>query len=215
MALLAIPYNPLVKLGTEAANSTMLNGMAAMFPLPGTPEQRKILAAQIIADQRNRCWQVWHGAEMVGVLLLTDIVAGLDAKAHFVFFDHQLAGRRNLIWNMIGAVFRDSSLNLNRLTIEIPEHLPKLIKFVRKVLSFKIEGEGWAAAHPLGQQVAVAVKPYVQNPAQWLARVGARKEQAFWRSDTQEWVDLILLRLLRSEYEVLRGQRLSESARPS
>lgn len=196
MTLVALPFDPLTQ--TEATAQKLLDGMVAsqnIFPVPGTLEERTVLIASILSDPRNRVWTVWRGADLCGVLLLTDIVPRIDAHCHFVFFDHQLLGRKTLIRNVIGKAFKD--LDLQRLTVEIPEHLTPLIRFVQRRLSFKSEGEALAAAHPLLGKVS----PYVANAAQWAARLGSRKERAFWRADTNEWVDCVRLRLLRSEYE--------------
>ena len=154
-----------------------------------------MLIAATLTDPRNRVWTVWRGSELCGVLVLTDIVPRISARCHFAFCDRQLLGRRQLIWNVMGKAFHD--LDLQRLTVEIPEHLTPLIRFVQKRLSFRAEGEGVAAAHPLLAKVA----PYVSNAPQWAARLGSRSERAFYRTETNEWCDCIRLRLLRNEYE--------------
>ena len=196
MTLVALPFDPLSQ--TEDTAKKLLDGMVAMdnlFPVPGTLEERRILIASVLSDPHNRVWTVWRGADLCGVIVLTHIVPRIDAVGHFAFFDRQLLGRKQLIWNVMGKIFTD--LNLQRLTVEIPEHLTPLIRFVQRRLSFKSEGEGRAAAHPLMAKLS----PYVPNGAQWAARLGSRRERAFYRSDTNEWVDCVRMRLLRSEYE--------------
>src|SRR5439155_296589 len=63
---------------------------------------------------------------------------------------------------------------------------------------FRLEGEEMAEQHPL---VTEKLNPYVPNGPTWVARLGSRRERAFWNSETKQWVDLLRLRLLRSEYE--------------
>ena len=195
--MIALPFDPFAQ--TERTASAILDGMVAMpllFPVPGTPEERRMLIAASLSDPRNRVWTAWRGGDLCGVLMLTSIVPRIDALCHFAFFDRQLLGRKQLIWNVMGKAFED--LDLQRLTVEIPEHLTPLIRFVQKRLSFKGEGEDVAAAHPL---IGTHIAPYVANAAQWAARLGSRRERSFWRADTNEWVDCIRMRLLRSEYE--------------
>lgn len=197
MTLIALPFDPLGQ--TEQTAKTILDGMVALnnlFPIPGTPEERRMLIAASLSDPRNRVWTAWRGGDLCGVLMLTGIVPRIDALCHLVFFDRQLLGRRQLIWNVMGKAFQD--LDLQRLTIEIPEHLTPLIRFAQKRLAFRSEGEQVAAAHPL---IGAHIAPYVANAAQWAARLGSRRERSFWRADTNEWVDCLRLRLLRSEYE--------------
>ena len=197
MTLLAVPFQPFRV--TERTAQILLDGMLSIptiFPIPGTIEERRILIASVLSDPLNRVWLVWNGAELCGVLLLTHIVPKIDAQAHFVFFDRQLLPRRNMIWNLMGKAFQD--LDLQRLSVEIPEHLTPLYKFATRKLRFRLEGEDMAGAHPL---VTEKLAPYISNAPAWAARLGSRRERAFYRSDTDSWIDLIRLRLLRTEYE--------------
>lgn len=196
MTLLAVPLNPL-RLSERTATS-LLDGMLsvpAIFPVPGTVEERRILIASILSDPLNRAWLVWNGGNLTGVLLLTHIIPQVDAQAHFVFFDRTLFGRKALIWNLMGKVFQE--YDLQRLTVEVPEYLTPLYKFVRKKLMFRLEGEGIAEQHPL---VIQKLNPYVPNGPTWVARLGSRRERACWNPETSEWSDLLRLRLLREEY---------------
>ena len=63
----------------------------ALFPLPGSDEQRKFIVAAWLTDTNHLFWEVWHQQHVVGILGLTRIVPGLDALAHFHRAD---AGRR-------------------------------------------------------------------------------------------------------------------------
>lgn len=197
MTLIAVPLNPL-RLNNRTAK-TLLDGMLTIpniFPIPGSIEERRVLIASVLSDPLNRVWLVWNSGALIGCLLLTHVVPRIDALCHFVFFDRLLYGRRTLIWNLMGKVFRE--LNLQRLSVEVPEHLTPLYRFARNKLRFKLEGEDQAGAHPL---VTSKLQPYVKDGVQWVARLGSRRERAFYLSDTNVWVDCIRLRLLRSEYE--------------
>ena len=199
MTLLAVPLQPLNL--SERTATALLDGMLsvpAIFPVPGTVEERRILIASILSDPLNRTWLVWNGGSLTGVLLLTHIIPKVDAQAHFVFFDRTLFGRKALVWNLMGKVFRD--LELQRLTVEVPEYLTPLYKFVRKKLMFRLEGERLAEQHPL---VTDTLKPYVPNGPTWVARLGSRRERACWNPETSEWADALRLRLLRQEYDAI------------
>ena len=214
MTLLAVPLDPLNL--TERTAQALLDGMLsvpAIFPTPGTTEERRVLIASILSDPLNRTWLVWHGGTLTGVLLLTHIIPQVDAQAHFVFFDRTLFGRKGLIWNLMGKVFQE--YDFQRLTVEVPEYLTPLYKFVRKKLMFRLEGEGVAEQHPL---VIKQLNPYVPNGPTWVARLGSRRERACWNPETSEWSDVLRLRLLRSEYaavaEEAHAVRPSESVSP-
>jgi len=213
MTLLAVPFQPLNV--NERTAESLLNGMLsvpAIFPAPGNLEERRVLIASILSDPLNRVWLVWQGGGLVGCLLLTHIVPQVDAQCHFVFFDRTLFGRRTLLWNLMGKVFQE--YDLQRLTVEVPEYLTPLYKFVRKKLMFRLEGEPTASAHPLTEKVKIAVKPYVKDGTEWVARLGSRRERACLNPETQTWTDMIRLRLLRSEYEQeAHASRGTESAR--
>jgi len=213
MTLLAVPFQPLNV--NERTAESLLNGMLsvpAIFPAPGNLDERRILIASILSDPLNRVWLVWQNGGLIGCLLLTHIVPKIDAQCHFVFFDRTLFGRKALLWNLMGKVFHE--YDLQRLTVEVPEYLTPLYKFVRKKLNFRLEGEPTASAHPLTEKVKTAVKPYVKDGTEWVARLGSRRERACLNPETQTWVDMLRLRLLRSEYEEAHVSRTAESASP-
>lgn len=202
MTLLAVPFQPLNV--TERTAQALLDGMLsvpAIFPTPGTTEERRVLIASILSDPLNRTWLVWSSGKLIGALLLSHIVPRVDAQAHFVFFDRVLFGRKALLWNLMGKVFKE--LRLQRLTVEVPEYLTPLYKFVRKKLMFRLEGEGIAEAHPL---ITEKLNPYVPNGPAWVARLGSRRERACLNPETNTWCDMLRLRLLRSEYEQIESE---------
>lgn len=201
MTLIAVPFDPFTQ--SDRSAELILDSLVAMpniFSTPGPPEERRVLIASVISDPLNKAWMVWQGSDLLGMFMLTGIIPMVDAFAHFCFFDRQLFGRRSLLWNAMGKAFHE--LGLQRLTVELPEHLTPIIKFVRNKLSFRYEGETQAGEHPL---IVSKLGPYVAHAGSWAARLGSRREQAYWRADTGEWIDLIRLRLLRSEYDALGG----------
>lgn len=180
-----------------AINETLLTGclhLPNLFPLPISEGERKAAVAAWLTDPNNLFWEVWLKGSLVGILGVTRIVIGLDGLAHLAFFDRQLLGRRQLVLSMVGWAFRE--LRLQRLTVEIPEHLEPLIRFVRVKLGFRYEGETLAALHPEVQRLQ---ERRINGPARWVAKFGARKQHAHW--DGTDWVDLVTLRILKEEFE--------------
>lgn len=186
--------------GDPSKNETILSHCAAManlFPLPASAEERKIIIAHILTNPLNFSWEVWRKSPvaeltLVGILNLTNVTPKLDGLAHFVFFDRHLVGRRPLIQTMLTWCFEQ--LELRRISIEIPEHLEPLIRFARK-LGFRYEGETLASQH------ALPLPKGINNPAQWVARWGSRRERMHC-DETGTFHDVICLRLLREEHGV-------------
>lgn len=196
---LAVPFvfNP----KREAVNEALLAGclhLPNLFPIPMGEMERKTAVACWLTDPNNFFWEVWHKGALVGILGVTRVIPGLDALAHLAFFDRTLLGRRQLVLTMCGWCFRE--LRLQRLTVEIPEHLEPLVRFVRAKLGFRYEGETLASEHP---EVRALTERRINGPARWVAKFGARREHAHW--DGTAWRDLVTLRLLREEYETLTG----------
>ena len=209
MTLLAVPFQPLNI--NERTAQLLLDGMLsvpAIFPTPGTVEERRVLIASILSDPLNRAWLVWNSGTLIGALLLSHIVPKVDAQCHFVFFDRTLFGRKALLWNLMGKVFQE--YDLQRLTVEVPEYLTPLYKFVRKKLNFRLEGEHAAEQHPL---VTEKLSPYVPNGPTWAARLGSRRERACLNPETNTWTDMLRLRLLRTEFEAIAAGEAHERRR--
>src|SRR5437879_13023796 len=79
--------------GGDAKNDAILTGCISLpnlFPLPGDAQQRKFIVAAWLTDANHLFWEVWQQRTVVGILGLTRIIPGLDALAHFAFFDKQL-----------------------------------------------------------------------------------------------------------------------------
>lgn len=179
----------------EHVNAAIVEGCIhlPLFPLPMSADERRVAIAGFLVHPEHLVWEVWRGGEICGILCLSRIVRGLDALAHLAFFDRQFLGRRRLVLTMMGWAFRE--LDLRRLSVEIPEHLPPLIRFCRNKLGFRYEGESAAEGHVLTGTLG---KAGVNNPAGWAAKVGSRREQMH-AVDTA-FVDVVCLRVLREEY---------------
>lgn len=192
---LAVPYAPMTL--KEEHNAAILSGCADLpnlFPLPYGEYDRKVIAATWLTDPNHCFWAVWRGGTVVGIVGLSRIIVGLDALAHLAFFDRQLLGRRTLVLKMMAWAF--TSLQLQRLSLEIPEHLEPLIRFCRVKLGFRYEGEILAAQHPVVRELTTH---RINGPDRWVAKWGARREHLHF--DGQTWRDVVALRLLRSEFE--------------
>jgi hypothetical protein len=91
-------------------------------------------------------WEVWSTGEsvdLVGILYITDVVVGCDAKAHYAFFDNDLWGKTDLIQSIIDWLFEDHPewVALSRLTIEIPDFAFALAAHASKKLGFGGDNE--------------------------------------------------------------------------
>ena len=167
-----------------------------LFPIPLDELSRRVAVAAWLTDPNHVFYEVWLNQTLCGILGLTRIVPGLDALAHFAFFDRQLLGRRKLILSLMGWAFRE--LRLRRLSVELPEHLDALVRFARAKLGFRFEGERLAEAH---KEVQALTKRRIHGPARWVARWGARREAAHFDGST--WRDLVCLRLMREEFDAM------------
>ena len=80
----------------------------------------------------------WVIDDFVGMFYLTDMVLGVDAKVHYVFFDRRHRGRHELCREMIRYVFR--KYVFQRLTTEVPYYSRKGVFFFVTALGFRKEG---------------------------------------------------------------------------
>lgn len=190
---LAIPFVP--SLHRPHVNERILEGCVnlPLFPLPLTPDERRVAVAAHLTNPSNIAWEVWKNGDVRGIFLLSRVVPGLDALAHLAFFDRQLVGRHPLVRSMMAWAFRE--LRLQRLSVEIPDHLPPLIRFCRAKLGFRYEGEPAIATSQLALMLENAG---INNPATYAAKLGSRRERAHFANG--EWHDLITLRVLREEF---------------
>lgn len=152
---------------------------------PMTPEQARCVGASLLTDQSNIVWTTHDDRGITGCVILTRIVPRVDALLHFMFGDRDLASKRKLLRNLLGYCFTD--LGFNRLSMEVPEGV-RLERFARKVLDFRLEGE----MRPRNPELPRALTD------NWVARQGSRREGSYF--DGTAWRDIVLLRLLASEW---------------
>ena len=107
------------------------------------PESRRSFASAYIADAyvNGIVWDIWHGDAICGIFILNRVSRGIDAHAHFLFFDHELRNKRELCRVAMRQTFADTKLNLHALRVEVPAHMGSLAGFLRKALGFKFEAE--------------------------------------------------------------------------
>lgn len=205
-SLIAVPYHPLT--GNPLKNTVILDA-AVEFPHwfsgPSTAEERRQTAAWVLSETAithpaTYIWEVWRGAEFVGILMLGRVSPRVDALFHFVFFDRQLAGKRVLLKNFLGFAF--DAFELQRISLEVPEFFETLVRFARRKLGFRFEGEDRTVGHDAVISLGVGtVTGKLDKPHLWVARQGSRRERAHYHNG--EWRDILCLRLLRSEYQDL------------
>lgn len=137
-AFLCTPFDALG--GAPDKNARILAAAAhapERFGVPPGPDAAAAIAARL-TDPRNAAWEVWQNDTLCGILLLDRIEAPIGARLHFVFFDNDLAGKTTLLRAWIARYFEESALE--RLTLEVPDHMQALIGFARKKLGFLPEG---------------------------------------------------------------------------
>ena len=188
--LFILPFDP--DRGSPGKNTYILNQLEARPDWTVTPldplERRAALAGTLVSPQNYVC-EVWRGGQIVGILVVQNILPHLEAEVHFVFFDGNLMGRRNLLKQWCRDVL--VQFDLQRLVILIPEHVETLIRFARVKLGFRYEGESSLKGHPALDALGM------ENPHVWVARQGSRRERSCLRNGT--WVDTVQLRLHRDE----------------
>lgn len=191
--LLILPFDP--DRGPGSKNTYVLDRLADRPDWTVTPlatEARRVALAGALVSPRNLVCEVWRGGEIVGILMVLNIVPSLEAQLHFVFFDGNLMGRRQ----MLKAWCRDVmvTLDLQRLILLIPEHVETLIRFARVKLGFRYEGESSLLGHPALDGLGM------ENPHVWVAKQGSRRERSCLHNGV--WVDTVQLRLHRTEVPV-------------
>ena len=134
-------------------------------------------------------WEVWRSDNLLGILLLTDIHAGTDAVAHFIFFDHNLRGKVDFCKTMLAWVF--DNLDIRVLRLEIPTYAKIFASWARKKLGFRYEAEDrpidWPKnAEPLSAKVA---------------ELGSRKHRAVLYEG--KWRDVLLLSQSKEDFHAL------------
>jgi len=182
--LTLVPYRWWV--GDPSKNEKILDEFVAhpewcTIPLEG--DELRVVAAAALTAPDSSAWECWREGKLVGILLLTRVVPKVDALFHFLFFDHNLVGKRILLKRFFQWCFEH--LELHRISMEASEHQHKYIKFCR-TMGFLYEGE--AKAGTLGDSKRL------DRPAKELSEYGSRREQAYCYKG--KWLDIQLLRLL-------------------
>ena len=86
-------------------------------------------------------WEVWKMLdvpELVGIIRLSDIKPGADANGHYIFFDHDLRGKTEVIKEVLTWAFTEHETwkPLRRVTILIPDFAFALVRHAVKKLGF-------------------------------------------------------------------------------
>jgi RimJ/RimL family protein N-acetyltransferase len=152
---------------------------------PYTPAEARAIGAHLLSDPGHVIWTTYDDLRLTGVVILTRVIPQVDALLHFFFIDKNLASKRKLLRNLITHCFVD--LGFNRLSLEVPEG-KGLERFARKALGFRLEGEIRDRNPGLPKSIS----------DRWVARQGARREQSYF--DGTAWKDIVLLRILASEW---------------
>lgn len=171
---------------------------------PGsTPDEARANAMWLMTSPDEWRWEIWNGGQFAGMFLLSRVSPKVDALFHFTLLPSKesgvtLFGSRHLMWNFLGYVF--DAFQLQRISVEIPDHHSKLAHWFRQRLGFRYEGE--PSMDRLRKYKGLTILDEQGAPA-WVASQGSRRERAHW--DGSKWADLMVLRLLRSEYEARRA----------
>lgn len=169
-------------------NTALLDAFVAhpeFLTYPTTPEDARIVWAAMLVDPANMVWVTYSDHALTGVMWLSYIVPKVTALLHFTFLDRDLVSKRKLLKNLLSYCFTD--LGLHRVSMEVPEGV-RLERFARKVLDFRLEGEIRNRNPELPKCLS----------NDWVARQGSRREQSYF--DGEKWTDILLLRLLASEW---------------
>jgi len=173
-------------LGDPNRNEKILDEFVAhpeWCTIPLEADELRVVAAAALTAHDSMAWECWREGELVGILLLTRVMPKVDALFHFLFFDHNLVGKRLLLKQFFQRCFDE--LGLHRISMEASEHQIKYIGFCRK-LGFRYEGET--------TMTTVSDSRGTDRTAKRLAQYGSRREQAYCHKG--KWLDIELLRLL-------------------
>jgi hypothetical protein len=88
-----------------------------------------------VLEQPNSVWYEMEDGN--GILYLTNIIPGLSASAHFVYWDRKLRVREEFTKDCLR--FAVSVLNLEKINVYLPDYAKAAIHFAQK-LGFKREG---------------------------------------------------------------------------
>ena len=156
------------------------------------PDALRAIYTEALTNPKNRVWEVYDtSGTFVGVLHASDIRPLVTATVHWVFVDRELRGKKQLLLNWFGTLFHE--FEFQRLTVMVPEFASTYLGYCRSKLGFQYEGQealkGREDLRLLG----------MENPHVWVASRGSRRESSHWHEG--QWHDVLVLRLLRSDYE--------------
>lgn len=106
---------------------------------------RLAAAANVLSRPNALVWEIWEvepfgrPIDVVGILYLTGITYGVDATAHYFFFDGRLLNKTELLKNMLHWGFQDHLPGwkaLRRITIEVPIYMYAQARHAYKRLGF-------------------------------------------------------------------------------
>lgn len=103
----------------------------------------------------------WVVDDFVGIMYITDIIPGLDAKCHVSFFDRRLNGREPLFREMIKYVLE--RYDFHRLTIEVALYANASYMRLVEAVGFKKEGRRRSFAWYEGQWFDVNLYGILRN----------------------------------------------------
>ena len=150
-----------------------------------------IIAATLTAPT-SRVWEVWktngEDPEVAGVISFTDIQGGIDAKAHYIFFDQRLSDKTPIMRDIIAWAFEDHEgwRALARLTIEIPKPFGALARHASRKLGF---GGGFR------YKMREVAKGTSTEP-EYLNVEGVKRDAVTWKGRAH---DLLILGLRRED----------------
>lgn len=198
--LIAVPFDPFR--GDPAKVTRILDWLEKhplWFASGQTPEEVRLNVTWMMTDPSVWKWEAWSGADLVGLFVLTHVVPRADARFHFTSWGVSLFRMTRLIDNFLGHIFH--TFDLQRISVEVPETERKLERFYRQRLGFRYEGELDLDSQPVVQFLSApgpSGRYHMPDAGVWMARQGSRREQAHF--DGRRWRDLVVLRVLRSEY---------------
>ena len=105
-------------------------------------QTRLVMVARQLSAPDARVWEVWRAdlddTELVGVVYFSDVVRGVDATGHYVFFDDRLADKIAVLEEAMAEMFTptDSWGGVARLTIEVPAPFVALARHAHVKLGF-------------------------------------------------------------------------------
>ena len=89
----------------------------------GEAHRRTMVIARL-SNTESKTWEVYRDGDIVGLLHADQITPRVDARAHFIFFDHQLVDKRALCQSTMAWLFEHYDLHMIR--VEIPTYAAKL-----------------------------------------------------------------------------------------